>query len=141
MKKESVRVSAIIAAPAKQIYAAWLSSAGHSAMTDSAAKASTRVGGKFTAWDGYIEGRNIELVPHTLIVQAWRTSDFPNDAPDSRLEVTFADVKGGTRVALKHTDIPAGQGDGYKVGWIDYYLAPMKDYFSKKAQKKSPKKR
>ena len=136
IKKESVKVSAVIAAPAKQIYTAWLSSAGHSAMTDSEAKASARVGGKFTAWDGYIEGKNLELVPPSLIVQAWRTSDFPDDAPDSRLKVTLAEVKGGTRVALKHTDIPPGQADGYKVGWIDYYFTPMKEHFSKKAPKK-----
>jgi len=132
MKKESVKVSAVIPASAKEIYSAWLSAKGHSAMTGSAAKGTPRVGCSFTAWDGYIEGKNLELVPPSLIVQAWRTSDFPDAAADSRLEIALSEAKDGTRVTLTHTDIPAGQAKGYKQGWIDYYFKPMKEYFSKK---------
>jgi activator of HSP90 ATPase len=132
MKKESVKVSAVIPASAKEIYSAWLSAKGHSAMTGSAAKATARVGCRFTAWDGYIEGKNLELVPPSLIVQAWRTSDFPDDAPDSRLEIALSEAKGGARITLTHTDIPSGQAKGYKQGWIDFYFKPMKGYFSKK---------
>jgi activator of HSP90 ATPase len=132
MKKESVKVSAVIPASAKEIYSAWLSAKGHSAMTGSAAKGTPRVGCRFTAWDGYIEGKNLELVPPSLIVQAWRTSDFPDAAADSRLEIALSKAKDGTRVTLTHTDIPAGQAKGYKQGWIDYYFKPMKEYFSKK---------
>jgi len=135
MKKESIRVSAVIPAPAQEIYDAWLSGKGHGAMTGSPAKGSAKVGGKFSAWDGYIEGKNLELVPHSLIVQAWRTGDFAADAPDSRLEVSLAPAKDGTKVTLKHTGIPAGQADGYKEGWIDYYFTPMKEHFSKKPPK------
>jgi len=29
-----------------------------------------------------------------------------------------------------HSDIPDGQGDDYRQGWIDYYFEPMKEYFS-----------
>lgn len=132
MRKESVKISAVIPASAKEIYSAWLSAKGHSAMTGSAAKAIARVGCRFSAWDGYIEGKNLELVSASLIVPAWRTSDFPDDAPDSRLEVSLAEAKGGTRVSLKHTDIPAGQAKGYKQGWIDFYFKPMKEYFGKR---------
>jgi len=132
MKKESVKVSAVIPASAKEIYSAWLSVKGHSAMTGSAAKGTPRVGCSFTAWDGYIEGKNLELVPPSLIVQAWRTSDFPDAAADSRLEIALSEAKGGTRITLTHTDIPAGQAKGYKQGWIDFYFKPMKEYFSKK---------
>ena len=132
MKKESVKISAVIPASANEIYSAWLSAKGHSAMTGSAAKGTPRVGCSFTAWDGYIEGKNLELVPPSLIVQAWRTSDFPDAAADSRLEIALSEAKDGTRVTLTHTDIPAGQAKGYKQGWIDYYFKPMKEYFSKK---------
>jgi activator of HSP90 ATPase len=132
MKKESVKVSAVIPASAKEIYSAWLSAKGHSAMTGSAAKGTPRVGCRFTAWDGYIEGKNLELVPPSLIVQAWRTSDFPDAAADSRLEIALSEAKGGTRITLTHTDIPAGQAKGYKQGWIDFYFKPMKEYFSKR---------
>jgi activator of HSP90 ATPase len=132
MKKKSVKVSAVIPASPKEIYSAWLSAKGHAAMTGSAAKATARIGCAFSAWDGYIEGKNLELKVPSLIVQAWRTSDFPEGAPDSRVEIALAEARGGTRITLTHTDIPAGQAKGYKQGWIDFYFKPMKVYFSQK---------
>lgn len=133
MTQGSLRMSAVIPARAAEIYAAWLSGRGHAAMTGSPAKGSARVGGRFAAWDGYISGKNLELVRDARIVQAWRTTDFPADAPDSRLEVTLSPAKGGTKVTLVHTGIPAGQAAGYREGWNEYYFAPMKEYFSTKA--------
>jgi hypothetical protein len=57
MKSESIKVSAVIPSTPKVIFKAWLSGSEHSAMTGSAAKSTARVGGAFTAWDGYISGR------------------------------------------------------------------------------------
>ena len=59
--KNGLKVSAVIPAKPAEIYKAWLSSKGHSAMTGSAAKVTGKVGGKFTAWDGYIFGKTLEL--------------------------------------------------------------------------------
>lgn len=129
--KNGFKVSAVIPATPAQIYKAWLSSAGHSAMTGNPAKATARLGGKFTAWDGYISGRTLELEPDHRIVQAWRTSEFANDAPDSRLEISLQATKSGTKVTLTHTEIPPGQAASYKQGWEDFYFKPMKEYFSK----------
>ena len=42
-----------------------------------------------TAWDGYISGRNVELIPGERIVQTWRTSEFGVSDPDSNLEDAF----------------------------------------------------
>ena len=61
-------------------------------MTGAKAKASKKVGAAFSAWDGYIVGKNVELVPGKRIVQSWRTSEFgPND-PDSTITVTLAPI-------------------------------------------------
>ena len=35
----------------------------------------------------YIEGKNLELEKDKKIVQKWRTTEFPDDAPDSDLEI------------------------------------------------------
>ncbi len=127
MKTQSITVSATIPAPPKRVYEAWMSGKEHGAMTGGQAKVTARVGGKFSAWDGYIEGKTLELEPNKKIVQAWRTSEFPQDAPDSRLEITLKREKSGTRITLRHTEIPSGQAAGYKKGWIDFYFKPMKD--------------
>ncbi len=130
MKKDSIRVSAVIPAEPERIFDAWMSSAGHTAMTGSAAAVGESPGSSFTAWDGYISGTTRELERPRRILQSWRTTDFASEDPDSSLEVLLEGVKGGgTRVTLVHTNIPGGQGGEYRKGWLDFYFRPMKDYF------------
>ena len=129
---ERIEVSEVLPVKQKNLYEAWLDSDKHSAFTGSKAVIDRRVGGKFTAWDGYISGTTITVEPFSRIVQTWRTTEFPDDDPDSQIEVLFEEVKEGTKITLIHTDIPEGQGEGYRQGWIDFYFTPMKQYFSKK---------
>jgi len=129
--KNGFTISEIISAKASEIYKAWLSSEGHTAMTGSPAQVNGKVGGKFSAWDGYIFGTTLELTPNQRIVQTWRTSEFPTGAPDSRVEVVFEETAGGTQVTLTHSDMPEDQVDSYRQGWEDFYFKPMKVYFGK----------
>jgi activator of HSP90 ATPase len=131
MMKNRFTISTTIPAKPAEIYKAWLGTKGHTEMTGSAAIVSGRVGGKFSAWDGYIFGRTLELKPNTRIVQAWRTTEFPDEAPDSRLEISLEAVKGGTKITLTHTELPPEQVAEYKEGWEDFYFKPMKEYFGK----------
>jgi activator of HSP90 ATPase len=124
-------VCATIPAAPRAVYDAWISSKGHAAMTGSAAKATAREGGKFTAWDGYITGRNLKLVPERRILQAWRTTEFAGGDEDSRIDVQLEKAPGGTKLTLRHTNIPSGQSD-YKSGWKECYFEPMKAYFAKR---------
>jgi uncharacterized protein YndB with AHSA1/START domain len=130
-KTDSIKASAVIPAQAEAIYAAWMSSKGHGEMTGSGAKVTGRVGSLFSAWDGYISGKTLELKPHSRILQSWRTTDFAEEEPDSLLEVVLTRTKSGTRVTLNHSKIPAGHGPEYKKGWIDFYFKPMKEYFAR----------
>ena len=121
-------LSHMIAATPEQIYKAWLSTDGHTKMTGSPAEVEPRVKGKFTAWDGYISGETLESKPFTRIVQAWRTTEFPESSPDLRVEILLESVKGGTKVTIIHSNIPENQADDYKQGWQDFYFKPMKQY-------------
>ena len=126
---ETIQLSATLPASPEQIYRDWLSSTGHTAFTDSPAEVDPAVGGRFTAWDGYIAGTNIELEPYRRILQAWRTSEFPTGSPDSQLEVLLEAVEGGTRLTINHSHIPEGQGAMYAQGWQDFYFTPMRAYY------------
>jgi len=130
--KNGFTISEVIPANASEIYEAWLSSNGHAAMTGSPAQVDGTVGGEFSAWDGYISGSTLDLRPNQRIVQAWRTSEFPEGAPDSRVEVLLEEVNGGTKVTITHSSIPKDQADLYRQGWEDFYFKPMKDYFCKR---------
>lgn len=126
---ESIKLSATLPASPERVYKAWLNSKEHGAFTGSTASVQAKAGGRFTAWDDYIQGTTLELEPHRRIVQSWRTTEFPTGSPDSKLEVLLVPVAAGTRITLVHTEIPDGQGEQYKRGWRDYYFKPMKTYF------------
>ena len=122
-------VSDTIPAEPRVIYDAWMSSAGHTAMTGGEAKVDPAIGGAFEAWDGYITGRTIELDPGRRILQSWRTSEFIPEDADSSIEVLLTPVDGGTLITLHHRSVPTGQRGYEEGGWQDNYFDPMKAYF------------
>jgi uncharacterized protein YndB with AHSA1/START domain len=82
-----------IPASAQDVYEAWLDSLAHTEMTGGEAIMSDEVGAEVAAWDGYITGRNLELVPGERIVQSWRTSEFTDEHEDSIISVTLEESK------------------------------------------------
>ncbi len=128
---ESLKIKIVLPVKADKLYKAWLNGKEHSLFTGGAATASPKKNGKFTAWDGYIEGKNLELVPGKKIVQSWRTSEFADDAPDSTLELKFEEKAGKTTLHLHHHGLQKGDAKKYGSGWKAHYFNPMKDYFGK----------
>ena len=124
----SFTIDFVLNAPSFILYHAWLTSDVHSKMTGGMAECSQEVGGNFIAWDGYISGSNLELIPGHKIVQSWRTTDFKDNDPDSKITLTFHDHGGHCHVSLLHENIPSGQPD-YEQGWEEHYLEPMSEYF------------
>jgi hypothetical protein len=100
-------------------------------MTGAAAKIVNCVGVAYIAWDDYIPGRTVELVPGKRIVQSWRTTEFAGDDPDSTVTVELAPTKVGARLTLTHSGVPSGQTSYENGGWRDNYFVPMKGYFAR----------
>jgi uncharacterized protein YndB with AHSA1/START domain len=130
MSTETVLVSEVIPTTRERLYAAWLDSDEHSAFTAEEAAVEPFVGGSHSALSGKATGQVLALEPNRRIVQSWRADDFPDEAADSRLEVTFEETTGGTMVTLLHTGIPSGQSDRYRESWLESYLERMKKYFA-----------
>lgn len=124
-----ITVTSTFNATPQEVYEAWLSTDGHSEMTGSPAEVSNEVGGEFAAWDNYIWGTNLELIPDTKIIQSWRTTEFPDGAPDSELTIELEPEDEGTKLTLTHSNVPAGQEASYEEGWQEHYFDPMQDYF------------
>lgn len=122
-------LKAKINASPEQIYNTWLSSEGHSKMTGGTATITGKVGDKFTAWDGYIHGKIIDLEPYIRILQTWRTSQFKKDEEDSLTEILLNEIDGQTQLTLNHTNVP-DDGQHYIEGWENHYFTPMKNYFN-----------
>jgi activator of HSP90 ATPase len=121
----------VVPATPAQVYDAFVNPRIHSAFTGSPATGSVRVGCRFTAWDGYISGVHRELVKGRRIVQDWQTTEWPDGAPSSQVELSFRAVTGGTEIRMVHSKVPAAQADSYRQGWIDYYWTPLTEYFAR----------
>ena len=103
-----------------RIYEAFLDGKQHSKMTGSKATADAHVGARFTAWDNYISGTNLELEKGKRILQEWQTTEWPEGAPPLLLEWTFVEKDGGTEVTMVHSKVSSAQAESYRQGWIDY---------------------
>jgi activator of HSP90 ATPase len=121
----------VIPTTPQAVYDAWMSSDGHSAMTGSPASVDPQIGGAFTAWDGYILGRTLDLEPGHRIVQTWRTSEFSESEEDSQIDVTLEPREAGTRIAIRHTGVPDGHLSYERSGWQEHYFDPMRSYFTR----------
>jgi activator of HSP90 ATPase len=125
---KSFEIEEVFNVSPEELYNAWLSSEVHSIMTGGEAECSNIEGGGFSAWDGYITGKNVKLTYGKEIVQQWRTIEFKDSDLDSELIIRFNKITGGCKLILVHNDIPDGQPD-YNQGWEDNYFIPMKEYF------------
>jgi activator of HSP90 ATPase len=126
---KSFSLSIELPASPETIYTAWLDSEQHSAMTGSEAEINDQLQEPFTAWDGYIFGKNLALTPFSKIVQSWRTTEFEDEDPDSLLEITLEPLGENTLFTLHHSNLPE-HGDAYIQGWHEFYFDPMLTYFS-----------
>ncbi|MBK9168751.1 MAG: SRPBCC domain-containing protein [Bryobacterales bacterium] len=130
-KTKTIRQTRGIPATPDQIYEALTNAKKHTAFTGAAATGAARVGGKFTAYDGYISGKHVVLDKGKRIVQQWQTTEWPEGEPPSTLEFILEAKGKGTSVKMIHSGIPADQAPRYGQGWDDYYWTPLKAHFTK----------
>ena len=128
-----IEQSATFESTPAELYELFMDSAKHTAATGAPAKISHKIGGKWTAFGGALTGTNLELVPNETIVQAWRSTNFKKDDPDSILIVRFEKVKNATTVHLTHVGVPKQDHKGVTNGWKKYYWDPWKKYFKNKS--------
>jgi len=114
-----------------EVYEALMDSKKHAAFSGGKAKISRVVGGEIMAYDDYIAGKNIELVPDKKIVQDWRAVDWP-EGNFSRVIFELTPVPEGTRLDFTHTDLPEGTEEEFTQGWIENYWDPMQKFFENK---------
>jgi uncharacterized protein YndB with AHSA1/START domain len=139
-KTETIKQKVLVPATPEQVYEAFIDPKKHTEFTGSKATCDAKVGGKFTAWDGYISGKNLQLEPAKRIVQEWQTTEWPAGQPPSTFELTLTKTGTGTQIIMVHSGVPAEQGADTAQGWKDWYWEPLKNYFKKQASKKASSK-
>jgi activator of HSP90 ATPase len=129
-KMKTIRQSVTFKTIPHEVYEALMDSRKHARFTGAKARISRKVDGKFTAYDGYIEGVNLNLVPDKKIVQSWRGSDWP-EGHYSRATFSLKKVKNGTHLTFTQSGVPDQYYNDIKQGWHDYYWRPMKEMLAK----------
>jgi len=131
-KTVKIMQKVIIPATPMEVYEAYVDGKKQTEFTGSKATSDTKVGGEFTAWDGYIKGKYLELEPGRKIVQEWTSTDFVEGTTPSRFEITLKEVKDGTELTMIHSGVPEDTAEDIGQGWKDYYWEPMKKYFKER---------
>ena len=131
MKFVTIRQSVIVDATPEEVYDAYVDPKKHGEFTGSKATGTQKVGGRFTAWDGYISGKWLELEKGKKIVHEWTTTEWPEGYPPSLVELRLGKSGKKTKLAMIHSKAPAEQAEEYAQGWKDFYWEPMKSHFKK----------
>lgn len=126
---QTIHQTVIFNAPPHDVYEAIMDEKIHARFTASTAQISRQVGGTFTAYDDYISGRNIELIPDRKIVQEWRAVDW-EAGKVSLITFEFSEVPEGTQLVFTHSGLPEGSEDDFALGWIENYWNPMRRMFA-----------
>lgn len=129
VKTKNLSQSVVLNTSVHEVYDALMDSKKHSRFTGGKAVMSQKVGGKFTAYDGYIEGKNLELKLDKKIVQLWRATDWPK-GHFSTITYTLTKKRDKAELKFKQEGLPVEQYDAIKQGWIDYYWEPLKKMFN-----------
>lgn len=135
MNTKTINQTTILDCTPQAAYNAWMDSLQHGEMTGSSAKIDPKEGGKFSAWDGYIQGKTLELDPiKHKIVQVWRSDEqgWPKDY-FSKVTIEFLPhTTNQTKIVFKHSGVPQENVKDIEQGWNDFYWTPMQKYFSSK---------
>ena len=133
MKSEvtTLKQKVVIPASPKEVFDAFVDPEKHGEFTGAKATGKPVVGGKFTAWDGYIYGKFLELEDGKRVVQEWTDTDFPEGSAPSKLELCFNKTPKGTELVMIQSGLPKELADETKEGWTEWYWEPLKEYFTK----------
>jgi len=117
------------------LYELYTNAKKHSLVTGGAAKIIAKEGAKFSAYDNYATGKNLQLIKDKLIVQSWRAADWSKDDVDSTLTLLIEPKGKNAVLHVVHANLPDAQAKSIADGWHAYYWKPWKDYLAQNAAK------
>jgi len=129
MPRTLIMAAALPARPDK-LFAMYLDAASHAAFTGLPVTLEAGAGGVFRAFDGMLSGKILHIEPKTVIVQTWRSANWPLTDIDSVLTLSFWPAPDGARIELVHVNVPEEDFAGVSQGWEKYYWTPWRAYLT-----------
>jgi activator of HSP90 ATPase len=113
------------AAP-EELFELYADARKHSRVIEAPVRLDRRVGGKFSAWGGGVSGMNIALRQPALIVQAWRTEDFPKDHHSILHLAIDRAGRGRSKLTLSQHGVPRACAAEIEANWHACYWQRMR---------------
>jgi len=102
----------------------------HSVATGAPAQITDTEGSNFSAHNGYITGKNLQLIKDKLIVQSWRAQSWSSDELDSTFILHFEPQGNDTLMHVIHANVPTNAFDDLNSGWHKMYWEPFTLYLA-----------
>jgi activator of HSP90 ATPase len=132
MNVKSLHQTIIFKTDAIDLYNCIMNARIHSSFTGDEAIIEDKEGTSFSAYGGYITGKNIVLERGKKIIQTWRANEegWPEDHY-SEVVFVIREIDGGCELDFYHTAIPQEKFDAIEKGWNEYYWEPLKIYLER----------
>lgn len=125
----SIHQDVSIAGTPKAVYEILLGSEKFTEMSGGReAKISSDVGGEVSLFGGAIVARNVELIPGKRVVQAWRSSDWP-EGVYSIVRFELSADGAATKLSFDQSGHPDEAESHLNEGWKQMYWTPMNALF------------
>lgn len=132
MKTTDIHQTITFPTDALDLYKCIMDARMHSSFTGDEAIIEDKEGTSFSAFGGYITGKNIVLERGRKIIQTWRAEEegWPEDH-FSEVVFIFKNVTGGCELDFFHTAIPEHKAEAIEKGWTAYYWEPLRIYLER----------
>ena len=127
MRRNVILAASFSVAP-ERLYDMYLDAEIHGAFTGAPVMIGPNPGDPFSAFEGALSGKMLHVEAKRLIVQTWRSVNWPSNAIDSTLTLSFWPQDDGARIELVHVNVPDEDFAGVSEGWTKYYWNPWRDY-------------
>jgi activator of HSP90 ATPase len=118
----------LFAASPRELFAIYLDSHKHGAAIDDKVTISRKIGSRFAAFGGMLQGRTLMIVPNRMIVQSWRGNSWRKGDADSILILLFSKADRGGQIELIQANVPSHTHTRIKKGWPKHYWSAWKTY-------------
>ncbi len=112
------------------LFELYTSQTKHIEVTGAPAIISDQLGEPFNLYNGFCFGENIELKKNKLIIQSWRTDNWPDGVDDSIVIIRLIEDGGDTYLYLTHAGLPEEMAESLSNGWKEFYWNKWKTYLT-----------
>lgn len=99
-------LAASFPAPPERLYEMYLDPWAHAEITGQSVTIAATPGAPFSAFGRILTGSMLHVEPKRLIVQRWRSGNWPASASYSVLVLSFVPNAAGGRIELVHVGVP-----------------------------------